>query len=127
MDYLKSWFLIDLIATFPWWILNEGDIDPNSQSAKTHEKLLRIFRLNKITKLMRMFKLFKLFRIFKYMARKTNSNFKIMYKKAPSIMKKWARTSGVVTTDAAEKEVDAASSIATGMPLLHGAARCLAQ
>ena len=80
--YLKSWFFIDLVATFPWDLSNEWFFDNQADAVfnKNDHKLLRILRLNKIAKLLRMFRLVKIFRIFKFLAGKTNENFKIMYK-----------------------------------------------
>ena len=55
INYIKSWFFIDLIAIIPFeWILN---------SAKNYNEFVRIARIGRLYKLMKLTKLFKFLKV----------------------------------------------------------------
>ena len=79
IEYLKLWFWIDVVATFPYDWLIEG-FDPQStetQASRTKIfKVLRVFRFLRILRLLRLAKLKKiLIKIEDYIASNTLANF----------------------------------------------------
>lgn len=65
-NYLKTWFLIDLLASFPYsWVIEFGsdtDLDSNSFLVKTPQllRLLKMVRFLRFLRLLRVLKLKKL-------------------------------------------------------------------
>jgi len=62
--YLKGWFIIDLITSFPFhFIVPQTNTTSNDSfdEVTTYIKVLRIFRLLRVIKIMRLFKMVKLF------------------------------------------------------------------
>ena len=57
LRYLKSWFLFDLIACFPFQLIIENSVNYNSLVRVTRFK--RLLRLARIAKLFRFIKIFK--------------------------------------------------------------------
>ena len=60
-NYVCTWFLIDLLAIFPFEIL-VPDTDENDLSVRVNDmaKLARLTRLSKIIRLLRMFRILQL-------------------------------------------------------------------
>jgi hypothetical protein len=56
VDYIKSWFWIDIISVFPWEVILEGQESDLPQLFKT-------LRLTRLTRLLRMFRLLRVVRI----------------------------------------------------------------
>lgn len=81
IEYLKFWFWIDLIATFPYnWFVEGFNVDKSSEdttsSAPKVLKILRVFRFLRILRLLRLAKLKKiLIKIEDFIASNTLANF----------------------------------------------------
>jgi Cyclic nucleotide-binding domain/Ion transport protein len=59
MHYLKTWFALDCISSFPInWFFNFSDASSSSNNASQVNKLLRMLRLFKLVRILRVFKLF---------------------------------------------------------------------
>lgn len=68
--YIKSWFFIDLISTFPYdWIINQSPYDKEnySSSDKGYAKAPKLLRVIKLTKFFAIFKLIKLAKVKLYL------------------------------------------------------------
>jgi len=70
--YLKGWFLMDVVTTVPYQLLEElrkdGKLFSSSSSSPggvANTKLLRIARVSRLHRLIRIFKLFKVMRVFR--------------------------------------------------------------
>jgi hypothetical protein len=67
--YLKGWFLIDVVTTVPYQLLEKltpNDTDPGGVA---NAKLLRIGRVSRLHRLLRLLKLFQVMRVFRARAR----------------------------------------------------------
>jgi CRP-like cAMP-binding protein len=77
-DYLKAWFWIDLVATFPFeLVIGGGDSSDSGDSGSSSAGVGKLGRLGKIFRLMRIFKLLrilKLGRILRRFKHTTNVN-----------------------------------------------------
>jgi len=61
INYLKGWFWIDLIASFPYsWVISEEDDEEGSNPTEVL-RLLRFLRFIRLLRLLRIFKLKKIF------------------------------------------------------------------
>lgn len=64
-DYLKGWFLIDVIAIIPYndiiMLTVKGDSSTHA-SGNSMVRILRLAKLNKLIKLSRLIRIFKLFK-----------------------------------------------------------------
>lgn len=58
--YLKSWFLVDLISTFPYEWLVSGSVLEDEENIDQYE-----YRINKIPLLLRLIKIYRVFRMMK--------------------------------------------------------------
>lgn len=67
VNYLKTWFFIDCLASFPYdWVLNDIEMNSdsdNSASLLMNAKLIRTFKFIKFIKVLRMLRLLKLKKI----------------------------------------------------------------
>ena len=61
-NYIGSWFLVDLLATFPTQILEKEEDASNSDV----NKLARLARLPRLYRLLRIMRIFKIIKVFKY-------------------------------------------------------------
>jgi len=68
INYLQSWFLIDLFSIIPFDIIFVGGSDESSDSAKVNQ----IVRITRISKLYKLVKVTRLIRMFKIMKQKKN-------------------------------------------------------
>lgn len=87
-NYMKGWFIIDLVSTFPFNYLEYlGNGDP-SQRNKSLNKLIRLTKLPRLYKLIKLFKLLRFLKflkknaLFAYLAKliKINNGFKRILK-----------------------------------------------
>ena len=62
MNYLTTWFLFDLLATFPTQLIIGG----GEGSSSSANRLARLARLPRLYRLMRLLRIFKIFKVFKY-------------------------------------------------------------
>jgi hypothetical protein len=57
VNYLKGWFFIDFISTFPLYLIMDR-VSENS-SVSNYNNMLRFFRLPRIYKLAKVFRIFQ--------------------------------------------------------------------
>ena len=62
-DYLTSWFILDLLATFPTQLLLDSE---GGSSNNGVNKLARLARIPRLYRLFRVLRIFKIFKLFKY-------------------------------------------------------------
>ena len=71
ISYLKSYFVFDVLATLPIWLI-ESDNSINHAGS-----ILRVFRLTRIIYIFRAFKFMKMTKVF---ATKTSVSFQVKYR-----------------------------------------------
>ena len=54
---MKTWFLIDVVTTFPWGLIGYGNYSHENENIAYNTKLMRILRLNRLYRITRMLKL----------------------------------------------------------------------
>jgi len=57
LSYLKSWFIIDIMAIFPFWIFENIGAKANINGAVRIAKVGRLWKLVKLTRVIRVIKL----------------------------------------------------------------------
>ena len=62
-NYLRGYFLLDFVTTFPYQLLEKAIAVEASGSGTDNLKMLRIMRIQRLYKLFRIFRLLKLFRL----------------------------------------------------------------
>ena len=65
INYLKSWFVLDLVATFPFYALGSSQVFQLTQLVRI-PRLLKMFRLLRLMKLLRAYRLKRLFEKFEH-------------------------------------------------------------
>lgn len=74
LDYVRSWFLIDLLSILPFELMAEKDVTDEASQAKINQ----IVRITRISKLYKLAKVVKLLRLFKWVKRKREITQKVM-------------------------------------------------
>ena len=64
-NYIKSWFILDLIACFPFGIFSSLLSDGGSSGSFSNKELLRLARLPRLYRLVRLLRMFKMVRLLK--------------------------------------------------------------
>jgi hypothetical protein len=59
--YLKSWFVVDFIAAFPWWAMPSGS-GAGGDGGSSH-RTMKVAQMGKMLKLMRLVRLLRMFRL----------------------------------------------------------------
>ena len=72
INYLKSWFILDLLACFPFQLLGNLSF-PGMADTTSNSELLRLARLPRLYKLIRLLRMFKMLRLLSH--NKTISGF----------------------------------------------------
>ena len=77
-DYLKTWFIIDLLSIIPFELIIIWFYDEPEETSSVHmNKFVRIARISKLYKLAKLSKLMKLMRMFKLMKSKKKISDKV--------------------------------------------------
>ena len=61
LAYIKSWFVVDFIAAFPWWALPSGG-GAGGDGSSSH-RTMKVAQMGKMLKLMRLVRLLRMFRL----------------------------------------------------------------
>ena len=72
--YVKSWFVIDVISTIPWSlieIVRKGEDDDHDAE---HTKIVRILKMNRFYRFFKLFRLIKILRVVKFMSSSLSSD-----------------------------------------------------
>lgn len=64
ISYLKGWFIIDSLASFPFNLV-EKNIEAHASITKSYNKILRLLRLPRLYKLLKMTRLIKILSVMK--------------------------------------------------------------
>ena len=65
MNYVKTWFVLDFFASFPYsWVINYDDNPDSSSSAYRTPQLLRLLKFMRFIRILRLLRVLKLQRIF---------------------------------------------------------------
>ena len=64
-NYIKSWFILDLIACFPFGIFSKFLSEDSSSGNFSNKELLRLARLPRLYRLVRLLRMFKMVRLLK--------------------------------------------------------------
>lgn len=67
-NYLKTWFFVDILSSFPYGLIDYFYSDTNTLAGAKLLRLFRILRLLKVLRALRFFKLHRIFRKFRGLA-----------------------------------------------------------